>query len=148
MTGLPGAVHQADRTNISRYGLNVADVQDTVAIAVGGKHAGLIFEGDRRFELQVRLPESLRTDIEALRYLPIGLPVQSGTREDAVIGQLSSAGSATFVTLGEVTDFNLIQGPNQISRENGKRRIVVSANVRGRDLGSFVKEVQTQVNEK
>lgn len=148
VTGLLVLSIQADRTNISRYGLNVADVQDTVAIAVGGKHAGLIFEGDRRFELQVRLPESLRTDIEALRYLPIGLPVQSGTREDAVIGQLSSAGSATFVTLGEVTDFNLIQGPNQISRENGKRRIVVSANVRGRDLGSFVKEVQTQVNEK
>ncbi|SDW23450.1 cobalt-zinc-cadmium resistance protein CzcA [Nitrosomonas eutropha] len=148
VTGLPMLSIQADRTNISRYGLNVADVQDTVAIAVGGKSAGLIFEGDRRFELQVRLPESLRTDIEALRYLPIGLPVQSGVQEEILAGQMPSAGSAAFVTLGEVADFEVAQGPNQISRENGKRRVVVSANVRGRDLGSFVKEVQTLVNEK
>ncbi|SCX02822.1 cobalt-zinc-cadmium resistance protein CzcA [Nitrosomonas eutropha] len=148
VTGLPMLSIQADRANISRYGLNVADVQDTVAIAVGGKSAGLIFEGDRRFELQVRLPESLRTDIEALRYLPIGLPVQSGVQEGILAGQVPSAGSAAFVTLGEVADFEVAQGPNQISRENGKRRVVVSANVRGRDLGSFVKEVQALVNEK
>ncbi|SFU65140.1 cobalt-zinc-cadmium resistance protein CzcA [Nitrosomonas eutropha] len=148
VTGLPMLSIQADRANISRYGLNVADVQDTVAIAVGGKSAGLIFEGDRRFELQVRLPESLRTDIEALRYLPIGLPVQSGVQEGILAGQMPSAGSAAFVTLGEVADFEVAQGPNQISRENGKRRVVVSANVRGRDLGSFVKEVQALVNEK
>ncbi|ABI58755.1 efflux RND transporter permease subunit [Nitrosomonas eutropha] len=147
VTGLPVLSIQANRTNISRYGLNVADVQDTVAIAVGGKSAGLIFEGDRRFELQVRLPESLRTDIEALRYLPIGLPVQSGVQEGMLAGQMPSAGSAAFVTLGEVADFEIAQGPNQISRENGKRRVVVSANVRGRDLGSFVKEAQTLVNE-
>lgn len=148
VTGLPMLSIQADRANISRYGLNVADVQDTVAIAVGGKSAGLIFEGDRRFELQVRLPESLRTDIEALRYLPIGLPVKSGVQEGILAGQMPSAGSAAFVTLGEVADFEVAQGPNQISRENGKRRVVVSANVRGRDLGSFVKEVQALVNEK
>ncbi|MXS79649.1 CusA/CzcA family heavy metal efflux RND transporter [Nitrosomonas sp. GH22] len=147
VTGLPVLSIQANRTNISRYGLNVADVQDAVAIAVGGKSAGLIFEGDRRFELQVRLPESLRTDIEALRYLPIGLPVQSGVQEGMLAGQMPSAGSAAFVTLGEVADFEIVQGPNQISRENGKRRVVVSANVRGRDLGSFVKEAQTLVNE-
>lgn len=147
VTGLPVLSIQANRTNISRYGLNVADVQDTVAIAVGGKSAGLIFEGDRRFELQVRLPESLRTDIEALRYLPIGLPVQFGVQEGMLAGQMPSAGSAAFVTLGEVADFEIAQGPNQISRENGKRRVVVSANVRGRDLGSFVKEAQMLVNE-
>lgn len=147
VTGLPVLSIQADRNNIARYGLNVADVQDTAAIAVGGKSAGLIFEGDRRFELQVRLPELLRTDIEALRYLPIGLPIQSTVQEGALANPVSSIGSAAFVTLGEVANFNLAQGPNQISRENGKRRIVVSANVRGRDLGSFVEEVQVLVNQ-
>ncbi|QOJ08393.1 CusA/CzcA family heavy metal efflux RND transporter [Nitrosomonas sp. H1_AOB3] len=148
VTGLPVLSIQADRANVSRYGLNVADVQDAVAIAVGGKSAGLIFEGDRRFELQVRLPESLRADIEALRYLPLGLPVQPGTQGGLLAGQLPLAGSTAFVTLGEVADFRIMQGPNQISRENGKRRVVVTANVRGRDLGSFVREVQMLVNEK
>ena len=148
VTGLPVLSIQADRASIARYGLNVADVQDAVAIAVGGKSAGLIFEGDRRFELQVRLPESLRADIEALRYLPIGLPISSGTQGGGLAGQLPLIGSTTFVTLGEVAAFNVMQGPNQISRENGKRRVVVTANVRGRDLGSFVREVQTLVNEK
>ena len=148
VTGLPVLSIQADRASIARYGLNVADVQDAVAIAVGGKSAGLIFEGDRRFELQVRLPESLRVDIEALRYLPIGLPISFGAQGGTLTGQLPQIGSTTFVTLGEVAVFNVVQGPNQISRENGKRRVVVTANVRGRDLGSFVKEVQTMVDEK
>lgn len=148
VTGLPVLSIQADRASIARYGLNVADVQDAVAIAVGGKSAGLIFEGDRRFELQVRLPESLRADIEALRYLPIGLPISPGAQGGTLAGQLPLIGSTTFVTLGEVAAFNVMQGPNQISRENGKRRVVVTANVRGRDLGSFVREVQTLVNEK
>lgn len=148
VTGLPVLSIQTDRSSISRYGLNVADVQDAVTIAVGGKNAGLIFEGDRRFELQVRLPELLRSDMETLRYLPLGLPVQLGSQGGFLAGQLPLAGSTAFVTLGEVADFNLTQGPNQISRENGKRRVVVSANVRGRDLGSFVEEVQTLVDEK
>lgn len=152
VTGLPVLSIRADRARIARYGLNVADVQDAVAIAVGGKSAGLIFEGDRRFELQVRLPETLRGDIEALRYLPIGLPVRTGTREMPA-GQpsqtgISQPGSVPFITLGEVADFEIIQGPNQISREHGKRRVVVTANVRGRDLGSFVREAQALVKEK
>ena len=100
VTGLPVLSIQADRASIARYGLNVADVQDAVAIAVGGKSAGLIFEGDRRFELQVRLPESLRADIEALRYLPIGLPISSGTQGGGLAGQLPLIGSTTFVTAG------------------------------------------------
>ncbi|MCC6917185.1 CusA/CzcA family heavy metal efflux RND transporter [Nitrosomonas sp.] len=148
VTGLPVLSIQIDRASIARYGLNVADVQDAVAIAVGGKPVGLIFEGDRRFELQVRLPESLRADIEALRYLPIGLPIPPGSQGGMLAGQMPLIASTAYVTLGEVANFSLMQGPNQISRENGKRRVVVSANVRGRDLGSFVREVQVQVNEK
>ncbi len=147
ITGLPVLSIQVDRASIARYGLNVADVQDAVAIAVGGKNAGLIFEGDRRFELQVRLPESLRADIETLRHLPIGLPVQTEIRDGIAVGQMPRMGLTAFVTLGEVAHFKIVQGPNQVSRENGKRRVVVTANVRGRDLGSFVREVQKLVDE-
>jgi cobalt-zinc-cadmium resistance protein CzcA len=147
ITGLPVLSIQVDRASIARYGLNVADVQDAVAIAVGGKNAGLIFEGDRRFELQVRLPESLRADIETLRHLPIGLPVQTEIRDSMAAGQMPRMGLTAFVTLGEVAHFKIVQGPNQVSRENGKRRVVVTANVRGRDLGSFVREVQKLVDE-
>lgn len=148
VTGLPILSIETDHESILRYGLNVADVQDIAAIAIGGMTAGLIFEGDRRFELQVRLPEKLRSDIEALRYLPIELPHQSEIRAENSVDQISRIGSMAYVTLGEVADFVITQGPNQVSRENGKRRIVVSANVRGRDLGSFVKEAQTLVNDK
>lgn len=148
VTGLPVLSIRANRENILRYDLDVADVQETAAIAIGGATAGLIFEGDRRFELQVRLPERLRTDIEALHYLPIGLPHLSEAQTARSANQVPQIGSVAYVTLGEVADFEITQGPNQISRENGKRRIVVSANVRGRDLGSFVKEAQTLVNEK
>lgn len=140
--GLPVLSIDVDRASIARYGLNVADVQDAVSIAVAGKHAGLIFEGDRRFELQVRLPESLRADIETLKHLPIGLPVQVERSEVIGVGQLAQTGLTAFVTLGEVARLEIVQGPNQVSRENGKRRVVVTANVRGRDLGSFVKEAQ------
>lgn len=148
VTGLPILSIETDHESILRYGLNVADVQDIAAIAIGGMTAGLIFEGDRRFELQVRLPEKLRSDIEALRYLPIELPHQSEIRAENSVDQISRIGSMAYVTLGELADFVITQGPNQVSRENGKRRVVVSANVRGRDLGSFVKEAQTLVNDK
>ncbi|BBL34995.1 cobalt-zinc-cadmium resistance protein CzcA [Nitrosomonas stercoris] len=148
VTGLPVLSIETDHESILRYGLNVADVQDTAAIAIGGATAGLIFEGDRRFELQVRLPERLRADTEALHYLPIELPRQPEMRAENSVDQVSQIGSMTYVTLGEVANFAITQGPNQISRENGKRRVVVSANVRGRDLGSFVKEAQTLVNDK
>ena len=129
ITGLPVLTVRIDRDRSGRYGLNVSDVQDAVATAVGGREAGVVFEGDRRFDIRVRLPEDLRSDPEALGRLPLPLP-----RGDD--------GRAHFVPLSEVATLELAPGPNQISRENGKRRVVVSANVRGRDIGSFVKEAE------
>lgn len=143
VTGLPILSIQIDRAKIARFGLNVTDVQDVVAIAMGGRSAGLIFEGDRRFDLQVRLPEHLRGDIETLKRLPIGVPVLNmGGTEKA-----PQSVAPAYVTLGEVADFEITQGPNQVSRENGKRRVVVTANIRGRDLGSFVNEAQALISE-
>ncbi|OUM02953.1 CusA/CzcA family heavy metal efflux RND transporter [Variovorax sp. JS1663] len=132
-TGLPMLTIEIDREKAVRYGLNIADIQDTVATAVGGREAGTLFEGDRRFDIVVRLPEALRGDIEAIRRLPIALPVGNG------------AGRVSFIPLAEVANLSLAPGPNQVSRENGKRRIVVSANVRGRDLGSFVSEASAAI---
>ncbi|MGE0559082.1 MAG: efflux RND transporter permease subunit [Burkholderiales bacterium] len=133
VSGLPVLTIRMDRARIARYGLNTAEVQEAIEIAVGGKEAGEIFEGDRRFDLIVRLPENLRADLDALKRLPVPLP---GGRD---------GGAARFVTLGEIAAFDIAPGPNQISRENGKRRVVVTANLRGRDLGSFVAEAQTRI---
>jgi heavy metal efflux system protein len=127
--GLPILSVDADRDVLLRYGLNIADVQETLAAATGGQEAGQIFEGDQRFDLVVRLPEKLRNDLAALSYLPIPLP------------------EGGFVPLGEVATLTLAPGANQISRENGKRRLVVTANVRDRDLGGFVAEVQAKVEQ-
>lgn len=140
LTGLPMLSIQMDRARMARYGLNAADVQDAVAVAVGGISAGTIFEGDRRFDLQVRLPERLRGDIETLKRLPIRLPMAE--LRPITAGPNSSS---AYVTLGEVASFEIVQGPNQISRENGKRRAVVTANVRGRDIGSFVSDAQALI---
>ncbi len=133
VSGLPVLTIHMDRARIARYGLNTSGVQEAIEIAVGGKVAGEIFEGDRRFDLIVRLPENLRADLDALKRLPVPLP---GSRD---------GGTARFVTLGEIAAFDIAPGPNQISRENGKRRVVVTANVRGRDLGSFVAEAKTRI---
>ncbi len=130
-TGLPMLTVSVDRQRAARYGLNVTDVQDVVAAAVGGSTAGTLFEGDRRFDIVVRLPEALRTDIDAIRRLPVNLP--------------SSGGRSDFIQLSEVADFAVAPGPNQVSRENGKRRVVVTANVRGRDVGSFVADAEAQL---
>jgi cobalt-zinc-cadmium resistance protein CzcA len=133
-TGLPMLTINIDRDKTSRYGLNVGDVQDMVAIAVGGKEAGTLFQGDRRFDIIVRLPENLRNDLEAMKRLPISLPrAENGN------------GRANFIPLGEVVSLEIAPGPNQISRENGKRRIVISANVRGRDIGSFVSDAEKAI---
>jgi len=137
---------QMDRAKMARYGLNAIDVQDAVAISVGGRTSGLVYEGDRRFELQVRLPEQLRGDTEVLKRLPISLPASNIMAAGGATPGV--AGPPAYITLGEVANFELIQGPNQVSRENGKRRAVVTANVRGRDLGSFVEEAETLVAEK
>jgi len=134
-TGLPMLTVNIDRQKASRYGLNVADIQDAVAIAIGGREAGTLFEGDRRFDILVRLPESLRNDLESMKRLPIPLPRGTG-------GTGSAEGRTNFIQLAEVASFELAPGPNQVSRENGKRRIVVSANVRGRDVGSFVADAE------
>ncbi len=138
-SGLPTLSIMPDRKRLDLYGLNIADVQDVVQIAMGGREAGQVFEGDRRFDLVVRLPEALRTDIRALEMLPIPLPnaEQDGADE-----------TPDYVPLKEVANLEIAYGHAQISRENGKRRIFVTANVRGRDLASFVKDVQNVVREK
>ncbi|MBY4899253.1 efflux RND transporter permease subunit [Cupriavidus sp. AU9028] len=133
-TGLPMLTINIDRHRAARYGLSTNDVQDAVAIAIGGKESGTFFQGDRRFDILVRLPDAVRDDLEALRRLPIPLPKNGGTE-----------GRTTYIPLAEVASLDLAPGPNQVSRENGKRRIVVSANVRGRDIGSFVPEAQASI---
>ncbi len=135
-TGLPMLTVNIDRDKTARYGLNVGDVQDAISTAIGGQEAGTLFEGDRRFYIVVRLPDALRSDPEALRRLPIALP-------------RGNAGEArtSYIPLSEVASLDFAPGPNQISRENGKRRVVVSANVRGRDIGSFVSEAQSRLAE-
>ena len=148
-SGLPILNVQVDRAAIARYGLNVADVQEVVAIAVGGREAGLVFEGDRRFPLVVRLPESLRQNLDALAALRIPLPHQENGSAPMRTAALRPAAAAVdrppYIPLGAVARFEIAEGPNQISRENGKRRIVVQANIRGRDLGSFVTDAQQQI---
>jgi len=135
-TGLPMLTVNIDRGKTSRYGLNVADVQDAVAAAIGGREAGTLFEGDRRFDIIVRMPEHLRTDLEAMNRLPIPLPREG-----------NGNGRTAFIPLGEIVSLELAPAPNQVSRENGKRRIVISANVRGRDIGSFVSDAEAKIRQ-
>lgn len=149
MTGLPLLTIKMNRTKMARYGLNISDVQEVIEIAIGGKRAGEIFEGDRRFDLLVRLPDEMRSDINLLKRIPIPLP-NNGENVRA-IHELSLPGFSSkqrsYILLGSVAEFNIALGPNQISRENGKRRIVVTANVRERDIGSFVEEAERRINE-
>ncbi len=152
-TGLPVLTVNIDRQKAARYGLSVNEVQDVVAAAVGGSTAGTLFEGDRRFDIVVRLPEHLRTDIDAIRRLPVSIPVQGmrgvhGKPDMAgAQGAQGTEGRAAFIQLSELAQFSLAPGPNQVSRENGKRRVVVTANVRGRDVGSFVSEAELSLAE-
>ncbi len=132
-TGLPMLSVNIDRAKAARYGLNITDVQETISTAVGGREAGTFFQGDRRFDILVRLPDAVREDVEALRRLPIPLP------------QGGDGARGTYIPLGELAALELAPGPNQVSRENGKRRVVISANVTGRDLGSFVADAQQAV---
>jgi len=128
MTGLPMLTVEPRRAVLARYGLDVADVQDVVATAVGGKAVGQIFEGDQRFNLVIRLPEALRNDPATLESLPVPLP------------------GGGYVPLREVATVTIVEGPNAINRENGKRRAVVTANVRGTDLGSFVSDARERID--
>ena len=142
-TGLPVLSIVPDRAALARYGMAMSDVQETVEIALGGKTAGQVFEGDRRWDIVVRLPETLRTDVDRFGALPIPLP--RGMSRDETQPEKSSH-AAAYVPLGEIAALDIAPGPSQISRENGKRRIVVTANVRGRDLGSFVEDLRAQID--
>lgn len=130
VTGLPVLSIIPDRLQLARYGIAMEDVQATVGAAIGGTTAGQIFEGDKRFDVVVRLPEAQRVDLDAIGNLPI--PVKTGN-------------GASYVPLSDVARLELAAGPNQISREDGKRRAVITANVRGRDLGSFIAEAQAKI---
>ncbi len=145
VTGLPMLTIELDRTALARYGLNVADVQEIVEIALAGKSTGQIFEGDRRFELIVRLPEEDRTDLEAIKRIAVPLLEDDGDEIEHVSFGGSHASGPSFIPLSAVAKFNFAPGPNQISRENGKRRVVASCNIRGRDIGSFVAEAHERI---
>ena len=143
-TGLPLLTITPDRQALIRYGLNPGDVQHTVATAVGGEVAGQLFEGDRRFDIVVRLPEALRQDPAALHDLPIPLG-RGGNLDESTRQPGWDSGAPATVPLREVATIATTLGPNQVNRENGKRRVVVTANVRGRDLGGFVAELQQRI---
>jgi cobalt-zinc-cadmium resistance protein CzcA len=145
VSGLPMLTVSLNRPALARYGLGADDVQDVVETAVGGKEAGQLFEGDRRFDIVVRLPERLRQDVDAIRAIPIPLP-QPDRPAKGFRPASYGEGRTAYVPLSEVATIDLTQGPNQISRENGKRRIVVTANVRERDLGGFVAEARDRVD--
>ena len=130
VNGLPLLTINPKRHTLASYGMDVKLLQDWVATAIAGEEAGQLFEGDRRFDIVVRLPENIRRDITRFEQLPIPLVTGSATE---------------YVPLGEVAQISWTDAPNQISRENGKRFIVVTANVRGRDLGSFVEEAQMRI---
>ncbi|MCZ0735630.1 efflux RND transporter permease subunit [Phreatobacter sp. AB_2022a] len=130
--GLPFLEIRIDKAAIARMGLSTFQVQEVIGAALGGRDAGVIFEGDRRFPVVVRLPDAVREDIEKLKHLPVPIAAE-GT------------GRATSILLEQVASLTFVEGPNQISRENGKRRVVVTANVRGRDIASVVEEAQAKV---
>jgi heavy metal efflux system protein len=136
VTGLPVLEIKIDKGELARRGLSLSDVQDVIGIAIGGRAAGLVFEGDRRFQIIVRLPDAVRSDVDALENLPVTLP-QTGPGTGAVT-----------IPLRQLATFTFSEGPNQVSRENGKRRVVVTAEVRGRDIGSPVDEAQQKVAER
>src|SRR6266850_4998029 len=133
VSGLPFLEIKIDKGEIARRGLSLSDVQDAIGIAIGGRASGLVLEGDRRFRIMVRLADALRDDIEVLERLPIALP------------QTTPGAPAATIPLRHIASFNLAEGPNQVSRENGKRLVAVTAEVRGRDIGSLVDEAQAKV---
>jgi heavy metal efflux system protein len=143
VTGLPVLTVELDRPAMARLGINAADVQEVVEIAIGGKKTGQVFEGDQRFDLIVRLQEDIRTKIDLLKEIPIPLVQDEKDEPHSVMSQ--DKHFSKFIPLGTIAEFKVIKGPNQISRENAKRRVVVTANVRGRDLGSFVEEAQSVI---
>ncbi|GMA80377.1 hypothetical protein GCM10025880_67940 [Methylorubrum aminovorans] len=131
-SGLPFLEIRINKTEAARLGLSTATIQEVIGAAIGGREAGMVFEGDRRFPIVVRLNDQVRENREALENIPVPLPP-------------GPTGRGTSVLLKQVASFSVTEGPNQISRENGKRRVVVTANVRERDIGSLVADVQARV---
>jgi len=128
--GLPVLTFLPHREKLALYGLSLEDFQTQVAVSMGGQVAGKFYEGDKRFDIVARLPEEKRQDVNSLSNLPISLP------------------NGEHIPLKELADMEVILGANQVNRENGKRRVVVTANVRGRDLGSFVQDIQAAIKSK
>jgi cobalt-zinc-cadmium resistance protein CzcA len=122
-----------DRASIARFGLTVEEVADTLATALGGREAGSVFEGDRQFDIVVRVPMSQRNDLDALGATPVMLPSANGAVQQSV-------------PLRQLVELRFTEGLNQVSRENGKRRVVIQVNVRDRDIGSFVAEARMKVD--
>ena len=150
-TGLPFVTVDVDHAAIARYGLNVKDVQEVIEIAMGGAEAGQVIQGDRRFPLIVRLPERLRGRLQTIRELPIPLPkAEERSAEDSSKSNAGAVNSSLpgYVALEQVATITTSEGPRMVRREDGKRRVVVQCNVRGRDLGGFVSDAQKRIEAK
>ncbi len=127
VSGLPQLQIKPDRAAIARYGINIEDVNDLVESVIAGKDAGLIYEGEQRFNLVVRLSDAAGKDVEQIKNLLV--PAPNGAR----------------IPLSQLADVSVSEGPAQISRDDTRRRITVELNVRGRDIGSFVQEAQERI---
>jgi heavy metal efflux system protein len=149
ITGLPIVAIKPDRSKIARLGLSASQIQDTVRTAYAGDEVSRFYEGDRNFPIVLRLGEEDRRNINAISNLPIPLPLVDEVMEENIGNERSeikvAAPDKAYTTLGDVASISIVEGPNQITRENGKRRVVVTANVRDRDLGSFVEEAQAKI---
>ncbi|HEX6565075.1 MAG TPA: CusA/CzcA family heavy metal efflux RND transporter [Chthoniobacterales bacterium] len=141
VAGLPFLNIEPKHDVISRYGLSLNEVQQIIETAIAGESAGEFFQGDRRFPIVVRLPEAFRDNVDALKRIPILLPAPEEGSNDRTI----SVNGPNYVPLSEVANFEIKSGPNQINREDGKRRIVVTCNIRGREVGSFVGEARSKI---
>ena len=129
----PESVSPRGAPKSARTAFNLSDVQDAIGIAIGGRVAGLVFEGDRRFPIVIRLSDASCSDIETIESLPILLP------------QTAANGVAPTIPLRHLATFEFAEGPNQISRQNGKRYVAVTVEVRGRDIGSLVEEARRRL---
>ena len=151
VTGLPMISIKPDRFRMDQLGLNASDLQDTVKTAYAGEEISRYYQGDRNFPIVLRLSENDRQQTEVLAHLPIPLQEELATSkpsfETARAGITVETPGRAYVQLGDVAHIEQMEGPNQISRENGKRRVVVTANVRDRDLGTFVEDAQTKVSQ-
>jgi cobalt-zinc-cadmium resistance protein CzcA len=148
IAGLPFINATVDLLRAGRLGLRPAEIHNVISAAIRGQEAGFILQGDRRFDIVVRYPEEFRSSLSQMKELPI--PVKAGHNSFSLYDPESDLVDARpkTVPLSEVADIKVSEGPNQVSRENGKRRIVVQTNIRGRDIGSYVEEVKAKINEK